>query len=398
MNISLEPIASCFTKRLRFLTVHKIERLDGSDQPQPSLCILDTCSALLGLPTCGSRGNSILNRIQKMSLTIFILLSFSAVFLHLYLISKSGLSSINFARIIYNLVTLKLLFDANCYGHKLDDLLRSLLAQLGSKLARRIRWRQILPISFILVSSIVSDLNLLRCFITASKSLFELEVFLHGSSNVGGNNILITLSYLNLEFLILVSANSYFYYIIVQALLKHFGCKCEEEFPLLAQAGNVSSIIKKCQFFNRVRIVSNEVMSFTPFHSFFMKWMFFVFGVTTAINNKEKFTNYSAIVSFMAIILTTSMLLVWTVFTVYRADCSMDNARRTVGELINLNPANFVSQSQSIRWNAYFNQNPLVRAMVWHFFEVHPNLVLVSFNSMITFSVMVLTTASAFLK
>lgn len=373
----------------------KIEPVDFTEKPPLNLYILNLCCALVGFATRGSRESSIVHRIQKSSFAISFLLSIYAVLLQSYFILATGTSSVHFCRILFNLLTIKPLLNSCRRGHKFDEPLKKLLLELGPKYRRTLFRSQLLPLIVLSALAIAANCNLIRCLLT--NHLEEVEALMHGSNNFLGSKLLTTFSYLNFEFGCLTSVISFFYYIQVQELLKLYAEKCEDQFPLMARSGDVVSIHNCCQFFNQIRRVSNKVMSFIPFHAFASKWMFFVFGLTTAISNKEKFASFTNVSIFICIILLISFVLWKIVLAASRADMSMKRARGVASELLNAEDES-VRLSQINGLNNYFVQEKVVPATVWIFFDIEPSLLPVSLNSMITFSVMALTTASAFLK
>lgn len=371
-------------------------KLDSQD-PRDSLFLLDTCAAFCGLRTYGSRNSWVLNLIQKSSFVTFVLFSIYVILIHAYFSFTNGFLAVNLAKIAVSVMSTKLLLDAHFHGHEFDQLLETLLLQLGPRCAPQIRRAQVVPLVAICFIFASAEIGLFGTFIFKPQGLRQLEMLLHGSSNVQGNPVLIMLSSIGFESHFMIAVISYFYYILLQTLLELFAQKCHREFPLMVRMANVTAICKYCQFFNEVRLVSNELMGFIPFHSFALKWMSFIFGVTSTITNTEKLTSCLVLFILATLILVNSSLLFKTVFIVSRADSYMKKARRSVGGLL-MASGQIGPQNQLSQWTVYTIQDPLVPAMVWHFFKIHPSLILISFNTMITFSVMALTTASAFIK
>lgn len=362
---------------------------------QTSLYISDICAACSGLATHGSRHNLALGFIQRTLFAASGFLIVYAVLLHLYFSFSSGFSFIHLARILYNVITSKTLMDAHLKGHKFDPILEELLIELGPNLARKIKRAQIISLVTFILGIILINGNLVRIALAGNKAFHDIEILLHGKRTMD-SRLLTVLSYLDFEMMVLSSILSYLHYITVQTLLQFYSKKCEIEFAPLALKGNVGAICKSCRFFNRVRLVSNEVMGFVPFHAFVMKWIFFVIGVTMAINNRDKYS-YSTLLILFCLIITDTLVLLKTVFTVSRANSNMSRARKAVGEILSIS-SDLLPPSRLTRWNMYFIHDPVVPATLWHFFEIRPSLILISYNSMVTFAVMVLTTASAFLK
>lgn len=363
-----------------------------------NLKMLDTIATVFGLASYESRNNPLMGNIQKCILFINNILVIYAVTSQIYFGIKTGLTSLQLIVIILSLMSSKVLCDAALYGKKLDQIIIILIMKLGPKYQCKIKRTQLIFL-IILVSAIIIDVLYLFIFIFIDSGLSkDAEIILHGSRNILGNKWMLLFSALNFNNAIFIFFISSFNYVTIQILLRYFAIECEQDFLTMVKSSNLQLIKRNCQFFNRSRRVVNEAMGFTPFFIFTLKWVSFVFGLTMLIKNKDKFSSGTTLPMILGVIVGTTILLFAIVSIVYTTDLRMNDSRRVVQEYLNEKVCNVNSLNEWKCLKSYLKEEPIIHAMVWHFFELHPSLILISYNSMATFSVMVLTTLSAFLS
>lgn len=373
----------------------EVQNVNKNDAIRIRLLILDLIAAICGIATLKSRQNSTINLVQKFFFGCSIFLISYAFTLHSYFILVSGFSALHLARFIYNLMAFKVMIDAQVDGHKLDHYFELLLVQLIPKYGNKIRLVQVMNIATYLIITAL-NLTILICgLISASNGYDDFELLLHGSKNITKNKLFMLLTGLNMSSIWTNSLISTFIYVRLQIALEFLGEKCENEFPIMIENGQLHLIRSQCELFNQVRTVANSVMGFVPFSLFVAKWIFFVFGVSMIILNRDKFTSAKIYYLVVFMVITISMMLLKTVFSAHYANLKMQNARKIAAGLLNL-PSNTVSSTEVNQLNMYLIHEPIVPAMVWHFFEIHPSLILISYNSMMTFSVMAMSTLSVF--
>lgn len=370
----------------------------SNDDSTLNFKVFDIIAGLCGLATYESRHNPLLKKIQKSILLISFVLIIYSIILQIIFCLKTGFTSLQLAVLTHDVVVSKILWDADRNGHKMDQLIILLNMQLGSRYKCRIQRTQLGLSIFIIMVFLIDFVYTSFYMFTVSGLSKDAEMILHGNRNIHGNKLLLFFSALNLNNIVLISFTSTFYYIMIQLLLKYYSMECERRFPSMVRSLNIFSIKRNCQFFNLVRRVSNETMGFIPFTFFAIKWMSFVFGLTMIIQNKDKFSSGSTLLILLGTILTTTFLLFGIIETVHTTDSKMNHSRRIVREFLNENICNTSLLNEWKCLKNYLREEPIVPAMVWHFFELHPSLILISYNSMATFSVMVLTTLSAYIS
>lgn len=354
------------------------------------LFIIESC---FGLASFGSRSQKNLHRIQKVMLFVIILLTVYSISLNIYFIIRTGLSSTPFSRMTYNLLAMKILWDAEKIGQKFDDFLNKLLDRSDEKCSVSIKRLQYVYLTVVLAVCLI---NLIQ-FIKAISSVdSDYEIIIHGIKNITRNQCLIFFSTFNSTIIFNVMLASSFHYILVQFVLKVYASKCKIDFPVLIQRGQFESVKKECRFFNDLRKYSNESLGFTPFSLILLKWSFFVLGITMAFNIKGKINSTSSVIGILYVIGSNTLLLLLVVFLSHETDSHMNDARKEVAFQLT-SPSCSGSQADISRLNMYLLHDPIIHATLWHFFEIHPNIILSSYSGMITFSVMVMTTVSSFL-
>lgn len=352
--------------------------------------LMMTC---LGLASYESRKSKLINRIQKFTLLVNLLLLVYSILLNLFFIYRSGPTSTPIFSICFYSMMTKIVLDTQRVGYKFDDSLIKLVVRIDMKTVKKIKKIQYFCL-FIVSASIL--FNFFQLYIGLNSNNFGYEVMLHGKKNVLGNKLIMFLTSISQNFCWSIVVLKTMYYISVQLLLVNFSENCKKNFILLTQKGDLNSIKYDCNLYNESRETSNETIGFIPFLLITLKWSIFVIGITMAMSSKNGTNSMRNYLYFFPIILINTISILFQIFSSYIADLNMNEARRNAGNILNSSTC-YVSQVEVQRLNAYFFQNPIVSATLWHFGEINPNLILSSFGAMFSFSVIFFTTFEHFL-
>ena len=326
---------------------------------------------------------------------IFIINIFS-LYLSLVRASRGSYSVTEILRFVVSSVMFKLLYDLQNQCSWLDDCISYILINLSEKQLSRI-------FRFDLVCSVIISIVHLVVFSAMMFAYFTgqfsgIRTFIAGPEDGSPDAVIFILIIQNQIAISCVLISSLFY-IQIQYLLGLY-CESVNQSVILSKRVVLDRLVRRCRYINHVRKAINRSLGFIPLAAILCIWLYFVFGLSFAyIYDNIKYNGITLALTAGLIIMGLVMLESLNRSVVYFGRAA-NQLRETCARLSNNEEVCYdTTQFRMARLlHNFLTGEKLPPMMAYDLVQMRPNLTLSLLDSMISFTVMMMTSFRVYVK
>lgn len=353
------------------------------------------CS-LHGVPTNVSRQLNIVYYC-KLIVTVALIVINIVVFGQVsFRVSLGHYSLTDLLRVFLSFVAIKSFYDLEYFCPWLDRSVSFMLGNLSKKYIDKICHLDLMLFLFMITVS--TSLISWIAYVYITDQFAGLRTFIAGpEDNSSDFGILILI--IHLYFILGCILISSVFYIQIQVLSGLY-CESLNDSLILCKSVMLDKLIKQCRYINRIRNLINRSIGFIPFALILSIWFFFVFGLSFA-NAYDNIKHNGLTLALIIILIINGLILLELLIrsTTY-FERSARQLRQSCANLTSL--PEMCDQDIQYRManllNNFLTTEKLPVMMAYDLMQIKPNLAISLLDSMITFTVMILTSFRVYLK
>lgn len=349
-----------------------------------------------GIASNLSRNNKFFLYIKLIFLFLNVLLTTFAIFRSVYRLSTGHLSLTDVIRIVLSFMTFKLLHTLERKVSWVDEAVNFMLKSLTKKQLNQIRRLDCLAcLTFSTLESIAGGSMM---FLYLTNQFDAARTFIAGPrEDISDTICFILMMQFNFSVGYIVMAP--FMYSQIQ-LLASLYCENINDSLIFSEEIVLEKLIFRCRFINRLRHSINNSVSSIPFALILCVWIFFVYGLSFVYTFDSIKSNRLMLVVIAMLIATVLIILEMLIRLVTRFERKASEFRESCASLTSRSKlCNDHDQYQMANLlNNFLTTEKMPPMMAAGMVEIRPNFTVSLLNSMISFTVMVLTSFRVYLK